>query len=513
MFRIAGELKLGRVTRFGLFAVLVVAGLVIAIRLLAGPFDAPVKVRTPLNPEGWFGLAFLILLATAAEAGERQPHQQRSAAWNTVAIAMLIGFTIAAFRRTLGFYFLSDDFVLVKLANTFQFAVWPLLMTPGGDGFFRPAGNISMALTAKGAGVNPVAWHAVALALHAGNVIMVFMLAASIGASRLAAFFAAMLFAIHGTRPEAAAWIAGRFDLLATFFVLIGLLFFIRSHGETSPAGHLYKMAALISMVLAILSKESAYIFPLLLVLFLIAKHELRIEQIRRLIPFFVTAAALFVYRLWLFAGIGGYRDETGKAQALIFGLATLKALFVRIWTALFFPINWSTEPSTLLGVLMLAYMGAVLWISAARPNRATVLFGLGFVFVCAIPPLHLLVIGAELGNSRLLYLPSVGFCIMLAVASDSLRSRPRRLVSGIILAFHFAALQHNLDAWEYASQKARRATLAADGRKHSETTKLTDLGAPGTVRGVPLFANVYLDDLVFVRSRIEPDRLRYLKR
>lgn len=88
---------------------------------------------------------------------------------------------------------------------------------------------------------------------------------------RLAAFFAAALFAVHGTRPEAAMWIAGRFDLVATLFILMGLLLFIRSYGEASSIGYVYEMASLMCMVLAILSKESAFVFPLLLMLFLIA--------------------------------------------------------------------------------------------------------------------------------------------------------------------------------------------------------------------------------------------------
>ena len=214
-----------------------------------------------------------------------------------------MGFTIAAFWRTLHFCFLSDDFVLVKLANTIHFAMRPLFRTAGGDGFFRPIGCISLAVTSMWAGVSPTAWHLTALALHIINWVLVFMLATQLGRSRMAAIFAAALFAVHGTRPEAVAWIAGRFDLVATFFVLAGLLFFVRSH----------LTASLLWMAMAILSKESAYIFPLLLVLAPIA--DLRASRTFVPIPFFVTAG-LFAYRCWLFGGIGGYRDAPDGESA-----------------------------------------------------------------------------------------------------------------------------------------------------------------------------------------------------
>ena len=57
------------------------------------------------------------------------------------------------------------------------------------------------------------------LALHIANTVLVYMLALLLGRSRLAAVFGAALFAIRGTRPEVAVWIAGRFDLLSTFGV------------------------------------------------------------------------------------------------------------------------------------------------------------------------------------------------------------------------------------------------------------------------------------------------------
>jgi len=102
--------------------------------------------------------------------------------------------------------------------------------------------------------------------------VLVYILAVVLGRSRLAATFAAALFAIHGTRRK---WRSGlRADSICSppFFVLCGLLFFIRS--ETEIATNRLRVCLRFAgcMVLAILTKESAYVFPFLLVLLLISE-------------------------------------------------------------------------------------------------------------------------------------------------------------------------------------------------------------------------------------------------
>ncbi len=391
-----------------------------------------------------------------------QTTERRVSRTDIAAVFGLVAVTATAFWRTLHSYFLSDDFVLLKHARSFHGVFRPLFTTGGGDGFFRPIGYLSLALTSAWAGASPVLWHATALSLHIANAVLVYMLGLVLGRSRLAAIFAATLFAIHGTRPEVAVWIAGRFDLLSTFFVLCGLLFFIRSETEAAPVGYVYAFASLTFMILAILTKESAYVFPFLLVLLLVLEGQWSWRRLDGVISFFLVAAALFAYRWILFGGIGG----------------------------LSFPINWNKEPAKVLQVLVVAYILSVVRLAFVRTYRAALLFALGFVLVSALPPLHLLLIGPDLGKSRLLYLPSIGFCLLLALAVDALRGRVRYVLSGLILAFHAAALQHNLNSWIYASEKAKTISAAVVKCPGSGTQRIVVSGLPGVLRGVPFFAN-----------------------
>jgi hypothetical protein len=265
-------------------------------------------------------------------------------------------------------------------------------------------------------------------------------------------------------------WIAARFDLLATFFVLAALLLFERGQ----------RGAALAAFVLAVWSKESAYVFPALLALFLLYLGR----PLGRTLPFFSMAVVLFAHRLLLFRGIGGY-TEGGQARVFSLGLATsLKAIFIRLWTGLYFPIDWSVEPSLLLAAVCLMAMAAALWLAVqTKPSRPLWPLLLA-ILIAILPPLHLLSAGEDLAGARLVYLPSVFFCLLLAMALEGL-STARLPVAVALLLFHIAALQHNLDSWLYASARVRLACQTAARYNPVHVT-----GLPLRIRGAQAFNN-----------------------
>jgi len=84
----------------------------------------------------------------------------------------------------------------------------------------------------------------------------------------------------------------------------------------------------------------------------------------------------------------------------------------------------------------------------------------------------------------------------MLSLTIDGLRGRVRYVIPALILAFHFAALQHNLNAWEYASEKAKAVPAAAAKCAGPETQRIVVSGLPGVLRGVPFFVNGFREAL-----------------
>ncbi|MEI9811979.1 MAG: hypothetical protein WDO18_04595 [Acidobacteriota bacterium] len=440
-----------------LWCAAVCLGIVVAARWLIGPFDLfGIAVHTPLNPEGIFGLLIVALLALRKPAEPVSPEQRSWPIWAAFAVA------IVGLSPALRVYFLSDDFIVVKGANATTLASLVHAWTAaGGDGFFRPMGYVSLALDALWAGYDPLRWHASAMLIHAANAALVALLALRWRLSAMAAFAAGAIFALHGTHLEAAVWIAGRFDLLATFFTLATLVLY----GYSRPL-------ALLTAAGALCSKEAAFCLPL--ILFLVEWQQGR--NPKRTAPFFGLAAAIFAYRWVLLGGIGGYRDSSGAST--FFGLkfaSTAKVLFARLWTSLFFPLNWSGDPAMITAVLAVLYIAALLWIARNPETSATLRLALGALLLAILPPLHLLGGSADLSGGRLLYLPSVFFCIFLASA---IPPRATAVVVAFFVAFFMATLIHDLHFWQSTSQQVK------------EICQSPDAPAPTMIDGVPALAN-----------------------
>jgi hypothetical protein len=477
--------------RTALLIVAIVMAAIVAVRVLVGPVHlGPLPVTTPLNPEGFFGLAVTLLLCTGAAVNPPVSRSSRRSLVVVVLGVVVLGFI--ALRRGLGIYFLSDDFILVKIGEGWSAAAFRYSITHGGgDGFFRPLGYASFALDAVWAGRNPEWWHATSLSIHCANAVLVLLMAKRLGASVMGAGFAGALFAVHGIHPEAVVWIAGRFDLVATFFLLAGLLLFAIAAERHSL---LFHIAALSCFAVAALSKESAFIFPLLVVGYALTKRQ----PLKPAVWYFVLAAILFAYRWSLFGGIGGYNNPaTGRPAALSLGFgSTLKAVAIRLWTSLYFPLNWSRDASLPLALplalLAMAYMAALMWL-ALRSKAASLAFPVAAVLVSVIPVLSLLAGSPALAGSRVLYLPSVWFAILLALAVDSVPGRARYTLAAIVLLFQFAALQHNLSFWEAASMQVK-ATCATG-----------DPSLPATIDGVPALANGRQECIEIAHNRFSP--------
>jgi protein O-mannosyl-transferase len=481
----------------GLFlaAIAAVSGLLVCARAFLGPFRFVATVNSPLNLQSIFGLSAtlaLICRLTAPSPGgkprEPTPALFVRADWVSIAALILIG--LAAFWQSLSCLFLSDDFYLVTIAASRTAHAPELFLHGGAKEFFRPVSGLLLVLTSLWAGVNPMYWHASNLLLHLANSFLVFLLATRLRLDRPTALIASVLFAIHGTRPEAVTWVSGRYDLLATFFVLIGIVLFIAWYNSRKPV---FYLGSLLSMILGMLSKESAFAFPLLLPAVLAALPGTSRRDYLRTWPFWAVAFVTFALRWFALGGIGGYVDaSSGTPQVYSFSvLQTAKALSLRIWSALYFPINWTVEPSLFLAALLLPGVVVVWAVAAARVEGRVVLFCTAFVVMSSLPALQQLLISSDLQKSRLLYLPSVGFCVMIAAALMAVRTKTVRVPAVLLLlSFHFACLRHNLDIWQDVAARANAVCETIVRDLPPDTKQIVVQGLPGSVDGVYFLRN-----------------------
>jgi hypothetical protein len=317
--------------------------------------------------------------------------------------------------------------------------------------------------------------------MHTANCALVYLLISALFASRHVGLCTAAFFGLHPANVEAVCYLGGgQHILVASLFLLISLVLFARYCRHAAPW---LTAASLAAGLLALWSKESAYVLPLLAVM---AAWRLRVP-LRKTVPYWILTAAAFVYRWILVGGMGGYRET----HATLFGVA--KALAVRMWAILAIPLNWSTPMEIYASVGLAAGIAGYLLLTAATPARRNVAFAVVWIVVCALPGIQMLLIGASMLNSRLLYLSTIGLGLLLACCLDTM---PRaRMAAGLALAaFFVTAVQHNLTIWDETSELARRtcaAAAAGDGT----------IKPPGEKNGVWFFANGFADCVALTRE------------
>ncbi len=137
--------------------------------------------------------------------------------------------------------------------------------------YYRPFLFFTFAINYIIGGIKPFSYHLLSNLIHIGNAILVFSILYLVFKKRLVAFLTALFFLIHPLQTEAITYISGRGDPLTVFFILSALLLFFMAERRGLFWGSWQRWLSLISLVLALLSRETAIIFPALPMVFYIA--------------------------------------------------------------------------------------------------------------------------------------------------------------------------------------------------------------------------------------------------
>jgi len=482
------------------------SALLVALRALAGrPITVFVDIARPLNLESAAAVSLLLVLVIAGRESKVVTPSDRGRGWALTALGLVLLATLACYWRSLWFPFLSDDYVIVVRALRGELLAGTLTQ---GDAnvAFRPLTRFLFAVQGWRGSADPAWWHSVGVIFHLADSALVFLLARKF-ASPGASAFAAAVFGLHASHPEAVSWMNSRSDVLATFFLTSALLVFL-SHCRRPAWG--LQLAALTLVALAVLSKESAYAFAPLAWLLVAVRERPGWKCVRTLVPFVLLEAALFAWRWRVLGGLGGHvSSQTGRPLFLTLDvLRTVKTLCWRAWAILFFPVNWDVRPALWLGLTLVLAAAGLVALSRARAERRTLISLLAFVVVALLPVLPLALVGTDLAGARLYYLPSVGVALLLGAALDGVRSRTLRVgVAAALLLFHFAALRHELGVWESVATLARRTCVdAAPAIVRSAGSQVVIQGLPDSIDGVFFLGNGFSECVQLAAGRRLPD-------
>src|SRR5581483_3677964 len=169
--------------------------------------------------------------------------------------------------------------------------------------------------------------------------------------------------------------------------------------------------------------------------------------------------------------------------------LRTPKGLLLRLPAVLLFPLNWSYRLEWWLVVLLAAALAGWWVLTQGRAVRKEIVFGLATALLCALPVHIFLLIDSNMEKSRVLYLPSIGFALVLAASVAGCRGRAVQWATAAILAFQVAALTHNLTIWRSVAELSER-TCQDVARKATEGGVVEVSDVPNYIDGVYFLHN-----------------------
>src|SRR3989344_914069 len=199
-----------------------------------------------------------------------------------VFLLIVIGFFVYFFNLNNQLFWDDDDWIInnnfVHTISWDNIKFWLTHNTLAGVGlksnYYRPFLFFTFALNYIISGIKPLSYHLFSNFIHIANGILIFLLlkrfdlGISKGRTLAVAFLTSLMFLIHPLQTEAITYISGRGDALVTMFMLLALVLFHRV--ETLPRLNLgviqgltlYRVLSLFFLALALLSRETAIIFP-----------------------------------------------------------------------------------------------------------------------------------------------------------------------------------------------------------------------------------------------------------
>jgi protein O-mannosyl-transferase len=403
--------------------------------------------------------------------GPHQPSALEKSRWSeTTLLALLLLFSILPYCNSLLNGFVYDDITQILdnpyilsfryLSRIFSTPAWSYVGGMRLTNYYRPIMTFGYLLCFKVFGPNPYGFHLASILLHACVVLVLYRVTWKLFRNRASAFLAAGLFALHPIHTESVDWVAAVTDIEVTLFLLVTFWFFLRA---ANPDGKL-SVWAVVGMIgtflLALGSKEQALMLPPLALVYehfyRDDRHSTRAwQKIAGYSPLWILAFAYFLFRIHVFgafAPVSGH-PALSRSEALHSGLALAGQY---IWK-LFWPMNLSAfyvfapsktlvDPRVFAGVAALAacvILFAFLW---KRARIAS--FGVIWFLATLAPVLDARMLASDnVFAERYLYLPSIGFCWLVAFGCarlwDSLARRGGRVVmagSLAVLALLYAA-------------------------------------------------------------------------
>jgi len=408
----------------------------------------------------------------------KTPLHQSSTPLLSYPVLLLSLVSIVCYFNSIFSGFVFDDVSAIKdnkdlrpnspLSNILYNDFWGLPMSKEqSHKSYRPLTVLSFRLNYLVHGLSPLGYHLVNLLLHL-LVTQLYYAVCRHYTSQQVSQIAALLFAVHPVHTEAVAGAVGRAELLSSIFFLLALLSYHKqSGGRVNPRSYLHLLLPGLAAGLAMLSKEQG-----VTVIGLCIVHELcwlqdlhktitRLllnpksspkpkELLQRLLPSFLpvfilicSLALLLVARLLLqgsslpvftkFDNPGSHATALPKALTLThllyvnLGLLFCPSSLCCDWTMGSIPlINSVSDPRNLLTLFTIAAILHLVFatLKTGNPLSRQLVMAIAWLVLPFIPAANLFFPVGFVVAERILYLPSMGFSLIVSLGFHRLHNQ-----------------------------------------------------------------------------------------
>ncbi len=326
-------------------------------------------------------------------------------------------------------------------------------------GRYRPLSQVMFAVEYELFGLNPFIGHLINVLLYALScmillkVLKILFKKAS-GLYRYIPYLATLLFLAHPLHTEVVANVKGRDDIMS-FLGSIIVLLLVLNYVKTKKISYLWAIGCV--FFLTLMSKENAITFlaivPLTLFFFIKPRFKYYVTS---MIPLVLSSALFIIIRAAVLGFELNIGEETellnnpyvhataGEKYATIFytmGIYLRLLIFPHPLTHDYYPfhieiINWSS-PKAFIPLIIYVCLGIyAIWGLLKRKMPA---YGIAFYLITFSIASNLVFNIGTFMNERFMYVPLLGFCIVLAylivLVSSRLAKNPRK-VKNLIFTF-----------------------------------------------------------------------------
>jgi len=387
--------------------------------------------------------------------------------WLACAVGVL---ACALYANTLGHGFAYDDArVIVDNSAIHDWTDWRRIFTTPSWFFegettiaFRPLTTWTFAVDHALHGLDPFGYHVVNVALHGVVSALVVLVVAVMGLPTAVAGTAGALFAAHPIHTEVVANGVGRAELLAAALALLALWLHRSAGGSTAPG--VRRVLSVTAYGLALLAKEHTIAFLVLLPLtdlllddggdFRNFWRRFRGERLVFYTALLLVTLAVLAVRMFALGSVVGGREVANRV-GIGFNVLVVAPPGVRVLTALavlaraigllLWPVHLSadysyahislvtgpTDPDAIAGLVVAGCLLGGIRLAWRQSAPACVWLAVALLPWAVVS--NLLFLGGTIFGERLLYLPSVGVCALLAMGIAWLARRTSWRIAGAI--------------------------------------------------------------------------------